>query len=626
MLLAFTTLDYAVLGFYLALLVVIGWYFSDQQHDSEDYFLAGRSMGWFPVGLSVMATLLSALSYTGIPGEAYHVGWKFLLHGAALWLTVPVMFMLVMPLYYRLRLTSVYEYLEFRFSLAVRLVSSAAFVVWRLLWMGGVLYAPCKVLALATGMESQLTLLVILLGGVATVYTFLGGMKAVIWTDVVQSFIMLAGLVAIIGGAWFYLDGGLARIWEVTAELGRSEVVQLDTEQGFFQDRWLLWGMLPHFFFAALSFYVADQITVQRFFTTPSLEQLKRSYLLNCFSVLVMVSALTLAGLALLAFYHDHPQQMKPYWVANLARDAETGEPLVRPDTGRPYITRSTDMEAELELLIEAGALLDPNTQLPLEDQAIVTDSTGRLVIGQLGKRDPRTGEIVLERGQDELMPHFMVQILPSGIAGVIFAALLAASMSSLDSGLNSVTALGITDFYRRLGWGRAFVARLRGKAEDKLDESDELWISRCLVLVIGVAATLFALWVATLENIFDIMLGIVNTFGAPLLGVFLLGMLTRRTNAQGALTGLLAGIGLTVWLSFGSRWGLCPWSTELNPIWSVTFGLIGTLAIGYVSSLFRGQPKTTAELSGLVWGIGRLGVRPAALEVARDDDRNDAQ
>ena len=609
-----TIIDYSVLAAYLLLMILIGGYFSRQQRTSKDFFLAGRSMGWFPVGLSLMATLLSALSYTGIPGEAYKVGLNFVLYVIGIWLTVPVMLVVVMPLYHRLNIYSVYEYLEFRFNLGVRFMGSAIFIVWRLLWLGGVLFAPVKVVVVATGMnEMQQALLIVVLGAVSTGYTYLGGMKAVIWTDVIQTAVMVGGIAMIVGTVWINLDGGAARVWEVAGQLERTESLPTQVPEGesFWSQEWLLWSMLPHAFLASLSFYIADQITAQRFLTTKSLGDAKRSFILNSVSASFMVGALTYVGLAMLAFYQENHQEMRPYWTLTMAEDPSGGKSLIDPRTGKPYIDKTTDITAELEDLITAGAILDPNRDVPLHSAEQVTDpATGAIVIDRLAKQDQKTGELLIQRGYDELMPNYIANFLPSGVAGLIFAALLAASMSSMDSGLNSISTLAIADFYRRLEWGRGALASWRGKEIDQLDEVDEFWLGRRLVLVIGVAATLFSLWVSRLENIFTIMISVCNTFGAPLLAVFFLGMFTRRTNAEGAMASMIVGLPMTIWLAFGHDWGIWPFATKLDAVWAVTFGVLGTMTLGYGLSFVMGRPKSDDELRGLALGAGPLGVR----------------
>ncbi|MCH5378191.1 MAG: hypothetical protein JJ992_29905, partial [Planctomycetes bacterium] len=565
MLLALHVVDYGALAVYLAAMVAIGVYFSRQQHSSKDFFLAGRAMGWFPIGLSVMATLLSALSYTGIPGAAYYAGLKFLLSPLAVWLTLPIIVGFVLPLYQRLEIYSVYEYLELRFDLATRLAGSALFVVWRLLWLGGVLYAPCKVLVVAAGLPIPMWLLLIILGLVSTSYTYLGGIKAVIWTDVIQSIVMLGGLLLIIGAVWWRLPGGAGQVWQTTVDLQRQHLAEWSFS---WSDPWYFWGILPHFTLAMLSFYVADQITAQRFLTARNLKAARQSFLLNCISVSVMIPALLYVGLCLLAFYQVRPQEMRAIWVANVdgttrqsitvpetrtsplidpltgrpKRSVLTGEILMDPTSGKPLIDWNSDRldASTIQDLVAQRRVLRPNTKEPFTDASgLVDPASGRVNIDALAMR--RGDEIVLhQKAQDELLPRFITQQLPMGVAGLVLAALLAASMSSIDSGLNSVCTLMITDFQRRLGWGRRWLAARRGKSPDELNEQDELYLSRYLVLGLGVAATAFSMLVSLIDDIFSIMIAVVNTFGGPLLAVFLLGIFTRRTTPRAALVSLL--------------------------------------------------------------------------------------
>ncbi len=565
---AISAVDYAELAVYLLAMVAVGAYFSREQHSTKDFFLANRSMGALPVAVSITATLLSALSYTGIPAESYHVGLMFLLSPLAAWLALPILIRYILPLYRGLKLYTVYEYLELRFDATTRLVSSILFVVWRLLWLGGVLYAPCKALVVAAGLDVDVWVLMVTLGFAGTLYTFLGGMKAVIWTDVIQACVMLGGLVFIVGAVWWNLDGGPARVWEVAESLGRTELM----ETGFdWSSKWPIWGMLPHLVLAHLSFYVADQVTVQRFLAVKSLQAGRRSLVLNAVGVSIMVPALMYVGMALLSFYHDHPDALRPKWVT----EADVGD-RVAVDT---LVTRSP------------------------------VPADGRLEMG----------EVVLNEGaNDELMPWFITNYLPVGVAGFILAALLAASMSSLDSGINSVCALFVVDFHRRRGWGKRWLARKLGKSHDELTETDELKLGRRMVLVVGFLATIFSLCVAQIGDIFTIMVAVINTFGGPLTSVFLLGIFTRRCRAAGALAALALGTFFTLWLMVSNGYSqfawLWPWEQRLGGVWHIIFGMGFTFAVGYVLSFFCGRAKSTEELRGLVVGCGKLGERGAGV------------
>ena len=448
-LLGLVTGDYAVLAAYLVVMVLVGMFFSRRQDSSSEFFLAGRSMGWFPIGISVMATLLSALSYSGVPGESYYVGFHYFLLPAMVWLCIPLMLKVVLPLYHRLQMFSVYEYLELRFDSRTRVVSSVVFVIWRLLWLGAVLYAPCKVLIIAAGVQIPEWMLLLTLGLISTLYTFLGGMRAVIWTDVVQSLVMVAGIVLILLGAWSAMDGGFSSVIGLAVEHDRASILESEFH---WQEKWSAWGMAPHLLISMLSFYVADQITVQRFLTARSLKESKRSFLLNCLAVSIMIPALSLVGVSLFAYYQTHPDEMRPIWVVNTGQ--QEGEPVLDWYEDGPLLDRATFDEQAVRQMIAEGKILRPNTGEPMQDpervKQLFSGGNGRLNVKMLARQNP--GEprewIVNRKAQDEFMPRFLTDQLPVGIAGLILAALFAASMSSMDSGLNSISTLVITDFH----------------------------------------------------------------------------------------------------------------------------------------------------------------------------------
>ena len=624
MLATLTSIDYGVIGLYMLAMVALGFYFSGEQRTTQDFFLGGRSFNWFPLGMSLMATLISALSYTGLPGQAYEVGIRCLLIPLSVWLALPILVGVVLPIFRGLGLYSLYEYLELRFDSRTRLAGSLIFVVWRMLWLGGVIYAPCKVLVIASGTEIPEWVLIVILGAVTTFYTFLGGMKAVIWTDVIQGLAMLGGVVVVVLGVWWQTSGSHQRVTEVASSLGRLEPATFKFD---WKDAWCFWGALPHWFLANLSFYAADQITAQRFLSAKSVHAARTSYLANCIALTLLQPGLIYIGLCMLTFYQDHPQDMHPNWVASLdsksrgvARD-EKGDALLDPK-------HSPDQEISVETieqLVKERRILKPNTEEPYTSaEELVDRDAGRVRVEKLMIRRPpnekQMSEVVVRKGApEEMLPRFIAEHLPWGAAGLIVAALLAACMSSIDSGLNSICTLLVMDFHRRYGWGRAWLAKKLGKAPDALTEADELKLAQPLTLAVGVGATLFAIGVAQIRDIFEIMVAVANTFGAPLLAVFLLGMFTRRCTAAGAFFGLIAGSLLTMGITAVSqlqKFGIISVNVwPVHDIWTVTFGVLFTLVIGYGASFVLGKRKPKTELRGLVAGVGHLGVLAADEE-----------
>jgi Na+/proline symporter len=644
---SFSWLDYGVVVVYLAAMLALGFYFSGAQKTTDDYFLGGRAFSWFPIGMSLMATLISAMSYTGLPGQAYDSGLVVLLHPASVWIGMPIIIGVVIPIFRGLRLSSVYEYLELRFDARVRLLASGIFVVWRLLWLGGVIFAPCKLLILAAGWDMDMPTwpLLLVLGFITTIYTVVGGIKAVVWTDMIQGLMMLGGVGIVIIAVWSQMDGGAARVGAIAYDLGRLKLVDVNFD---WQSKWSLWGALPHWVLAMLSFYIADQITAQRVLCAKSTIAARNSFLLNTLALTFLLPGLVYLGVCLHAFYYDHPQEMRGKWVTNV--DGLTRKPITDPETrdlakkrtigisneeevdptvGRPLLDwKNPDDDVtykNIYELVKQRKILEPNSkELVTDADELVNQDSGEVLIEKLAMRrapDPKgkmRPEIIIDsRANEELLPRFISTRLGWGVAGLIVAALLAASMSSIDSGLNAICSLLIIDLNRRYGIGRQWLANRLQKPVGELNEEDELRLAQPLTLVVGLAATFAALIVANLEDVFQIMITVANTFGAPLLAVYLLGMFTRRCTAAAAFWSLLGGSLFTVGLTIANQFGILKelgW--QYHDIWNVTFGTVFTLGLGYALSFILGRQRSKLELKGLVAGCGTLGVRASEEEM----------
>lgn len=550
-----TVLNWIVPVLYLIAVFAIGFKASQYQKTSEDFFLAGRGMGLIPVGISLCMTVFSAISYMAYPNQSYYHGLLMVMSMVTLWLDAPLICLVVIPFFYNLKIYSIYEYLERRFGPSLRFAGSLIFLFWRLFWLSTVIYAPCRalqvVLEITTRQEVPVEGLIITVGVVTVIYTFLGGMRAVMWTDVAQFCVMLGSVFAILWVVGQTVEGGLAGVWDIATAGGRDRFIEpvFDLE-----DPWCVWGIVPFYFLARLAFYTADQITMQRVLSASSLGAAQRGFVLNCAVLSIFIPVLCYIGVGLYAFYQQHPERIPEQYQAGVSQ--------------------------------------------PTEDNAAWPQT------------HPETGEKL----EDKILPTFIALELPAGISGLVIAALFAACMSTMDSGLNSVATSLIVDYHRRLGIGRAWLARRHGKSVSEIDEADELDLARPLVVLIGLFATGFACIIGELGTIFEIARSALDTPGIPLACVFLLGMLTRRTNATGAITGLVVGVVSMLWMMFGPRFAdagltvLWPWTNpngevwRLAPIYPGVAGAIITITIGYGLSLIAGQSKSREELTGLCW------------------------
>src|SRR5579863_2100100 len=315
------TLDYAAICLYMLGTFGISLWFGRKQKTVDDFFVGGRHMPWFAVGLSIMATLFSTLSYLGAPGEMIKNGVGMALGTLAVPFSLLVVFYFWIPFFMRLKLTSAYEYLERRFSYAERLIGAVLFVLLRLGWMSMVIFAASTALDGVKGDDTawlpgnDIYWWIAFVGIFAAIYTSVGGIQAMIWTDVLQCFLLLAGVLMVIGAVILKDHTGPLDWWQTAAihapkhtspPLFSTDVMVRNT---------IVWMLVGNFFWTICT-HGSDQVVLQRYFSTPSLKAARKSYLTNVFVDLSMTILLALTGLALLAYYLRHGDRLPEGWTA----------------------------------------------------------------------------------------------------------------------------------------------------------------------------------------------------------------------------------------------------------------------------------------------------------------------
>ncbi|MFC1805986.1 sodium/solute symporter [Planctomycetota bacterium] len=520
--LGLAVLDWVVLVAYLALMVAIGACFYRGQKSTKDFFLAGRSMPWLPVGLSVVATLFSAISYMAIPSSIQQYGLIMVAGSVMVFACLPIVNRVFMPFYSRMQVYSAYEYLEHRFDVRVRCLASGIFILWRVVWMSVAVYAPSLALWAATGGRVPLIPVIIVLGLFATFYTVLGGMKAVIWTDVIQFVVLFGGMVLASILIVAKVEGGLSAIWQQMVDAGKTGFVatipEMEQATGllaklkayfFVQGKATLMGVLVASFVGHIGFYTVDQVVVQRYLTTRSLRHARRSFWVNAVANVSLHLFLTFLGMALFAYFATRP--------------------------------------------------------VPTEIEGVAFKN-------------------------DWKYPYFIATAMPMGVAGLLIAALYAATMSSVDSGINSCTTAFMVDFWRRLKYGEV---RVPEATETGKTAEHNLFLARALTLVFGVTVTIIACFVGRLGTIIEIANKLVNGFCGPMFAIFLLGMLSRRARPRGVCIGALISLLLMWYYTFFA-------TVKLSFQWPSTVGLVIALALGYGLSLLEGP----AEPEKLQWTL----------------------
>ncbi|MCF7838303.1 MAG: sodium/solute symporter [Candidatus Marinimicrobia bacterium] len=302
----FQPLDFVVVGVYLGALVAMGFYFSRRERTTDDFFLGGRRIPWWAAGLSIYGTQLSAITFMAVPALVYRTNWVYLPGNLMIAAIAPVIVYVYLPFYRRLNVTTAYEYLEQRFHVTVRLLGSLAFLLFQLGRMAVVLFLPSLALATVTGLNIYLCISV--MGVLATLYTVLGGIEAVIWTDVLQVLVLMGGALLGLLVIITKVPGGLGGIIALGTTADKFRVANLTWDMAAAS----LWVVVLGQWLAQLVPYSADQTVVQRYLTTKDEQRAARSIWTNAVITLPGGLVFFALGTGLWAFYKTHPELLNP--------------------------------------------------------------------------------------------------------------------------------------------------------------------------------------------------------------------------------------------------------------------------------------------------------------------------
>ena len=297
-------LNIAVIGIYFALLAWIGYYFSKRQKNTEDYFKGGGRLPWWAVGLSIFGTSLSAITFMSIPAKAYASDWSYMLVNVGILMVVPVILYLFIPFYRKLNVTTAYEYLELRFNSLIRVICSLAFILFQVGRMGIVMYLPAIALNVITGFN--IFLCIGLMGVLSLIYTMIGGIEAVVWTDALQVVILLGGAILVVIVAVFNIPEGFSGIVREAAVDSKFSLGSFD----FNLKQSTLWTVLIATFFTNLTTYGTDQTMVQRYMTTGTEKQARKSVLTNAVLTIPATLLFFFVGTVLYVYYKHNPLEL----------------------------------------------------------------------------------------------------------------------------------------------------------------------------------------------------------------------------------------------------------------------------------------------------------------------------
>lgn len=497
----FGVINWVVVVVYLLGMVGIGYWFMKKEaaNSTDDYFRGGQRIPWWVAGLSIFATILSSITFMAIPAVAYSGDWNRWIGQWPILVLVPLVVFFYLPFFRKLNLTSAYEYLEARFNLAIRLIASTSFMIFHIGRIAIVLYLPALALSSVTTINIYAAIIVI--GLLCVIYTVMGGIEAVVWTDAIQALVLIGGALLCFGLVVAKVDGGFSAI-TATAEQGKFLTADwsLAGATDFSSATKSGWLFFLGFLFAALPSYTSGQDVVQRYVTTPTEKEAAQSLWLNIFMTLVGSAIFFGLGTALYVFYQNH------------------------------------------------AGMLDPTLE-----------------------------------SNDGILPFFIMQNLPVGVAGLIIAGVFAAAQSTISSSLNSVATAFVTDYYGRV---------IAPESEDQ----KRLKVARNIVIILGILGIGCACVVKLLDiksafDTFNIFVGFVM---GPLAAIFALGIFTQRVSGSAALIAAIAGALSLGVVHYSNNAGI-------TNIWGLFNGLIcftATFTVGLIAGIF--MPANPEQVKGL--------------------------
>ena len=539
-------LDWIVMAGWLSFIVSYGLYRGRGSDTTGKYMLAGRTMPWYAMGLSIMATQASAITFISTTGQSYVDGMRFVQFYFGLPVAMVILSATAVPLFHRAKVYTAYEFLEKRFDAKTRALVSGIFLLQRGLAAGFSLYAPAVVLSVILGWSDHLT--TVIMGSLVVLYTTLGGIKAVTWADVQQMTLILCSLVVALFMAIHLLphDVSFLDAVRLAGAAGRLNAVNLHFD---WNDRYNVWSGLIGGMFLALAYFGCDQSQVQRYLTGRNVAQSRLSLLFNAVAKIPMQFFILFIGAMVFVLFHFERPPLLFHPVDQKRAEHLAGFPPIE----RSYEKAFRDRESAARSYLSdrrSGDSVHASTDL-LHYRAAQRDFDAARANGlRLAGGGNDTNFIFLS---------FVTRYLPAGLVGLIVAVIFSAAMSSTSGEINSLATVTVIDIYR---------PHVRKDAPDR----HYLLASRIATVFWGAYAMVFAGFGRNFGALIEAVNVVGSLFYGGLLGVFVLAFFFKRTGANGAFYGVLAGEAAIFATSI---------FTHISFLWFNVIGCVVVVAVG---------------------------------------------
>ena len=542
-------IDWAVLSLTLTFIIVYGVWKNNAHKNIKDYIRGGNQASWFTVGLSVMATQASAITFLSTPGQAFNDGMGFVQFYFGLPFAMVIICLFFLPVYHKLKVYTAYEFLEKRFDLKTRTLTAILFLIQRGLAAGITIYAPAIILSVVLGWN--LKLLVVVIGLLVVFYTLIGGTQAVNITQKQQMLIIFSGMIA----AFIFIVKGLPETLSFCNALRLAGLNDKMNVLDFSLDpnnRYTFWSGITGGLFLALSYFGTDQSQVQRYLSGKSLAESQRGLIMNGFLKIPMQFFILLIGVLVFVFFQFEkaPLHFNPYASEKIKA------------------TEGSDKFQALEIVNDI-IYQEKQKQLQKEDFFSNTASQEKyLQLEKKAQRNRAAAKKIIEANQpqvesndkDYVFIYFILNYMPQGLIGLLLAVILSAAMSSAASEINALSATTVVDLYKRFnGTG---------------DEKHYVWAGKGFTLLWGVIAIAFALVGNLFENLIQLVNIIGSLFYGTILGIFLIAIFIKTIRANAVFYAAILSE-ILVLLIYSQEWVSFLW---LNVIGAVLTVLTATI------------------------------------------------
>jgi Na+/proline symporter len=533
---------------------------------TSHYLLAGKTMPWYAMGLSIMATQASAITFIATTGQAYVDGMRFVQFYFGLPIAMVILSATAVPIFHKAGVYTAYEYLERRFDAKTRALAGIVFLIQRGAAVGLALYAPAIVMSVIFGWNDRMTTLII--GVICVLYTTMGGIPAVTWTDVLQMSIIFAGLILALLTVVSLMPHGVSFTDAVYLAGAVGKLNAVDTKLDW-DNRYNLWSGLLGGAFLALGYFGCDQSQVQRYLSGKSVAQSKLSMLFNAMAKVPMQFFILFVGAMVFVFYlfAQPPMLFEKNAMKKIASRPGYAAAQARFDAAWKKREKSAE-NLDAARKQDDAANLKASTEAYRAAQREI-DSARRSGIELYEKAEGHAGF----NDTNYIFLSFVTTYFPAGVIGLVIAVILNAAMSSSSGELNSLAAVSVMDLYRRL-W--------------RPDESDRhyLMVSRMCTALWGAWAVIFAQYAKNLGSLVEAVNQVGSYFYPVLLGVFALAFFFKRVRGSAAFWAMVTGEAAII---------ACSLFTHIAFLW---FNVIGTLVV---------------VVAGLVFSIGQSAQPPIA-------------